>query len=78
MPPLEGGLYCYVLVTLLLGGGCDSSLFIFKFSFIENKVGEIFNDILVYIFHEDFYAKFWDFKNMQNEPNNTHIPNMQL
>ena len=32
-------------------GRCNSSLFIFKFSFVENKVSEVFNGVLMYIFH---------------------------
>ena len=39
-----------------------SSLFIFKFLFVEDKVSQIFNGILVYTFHECFNAGLWDFK----------------
>ena len=52
-------MYCFSPFVL---GRCDSSLFIFKFSFVKNKVGKIFNGILVYIFHEGFDVGLWDFK----------------
>ena len=29
-------------------------LFVFKFPFVEDKVGEVFDDVLVNIFHEGF------------------------
>jgi hypothetical protein len=37
-------------------------LFIIEFSFVENEICEVFNDIMVCIFHEGFYAIFWDFR----------------
>jgi hypothetical protein len=43
-------------------GRCDSSLFFFKFFFVKNKVGEVFNDVLVFIFHEGFDVGLWYFK----------------
>ena len=52
-------MFCFSLPLL---GRCNSSLFMFKFSFVENEVGEVFNGVLVYIFHEAFDAGFWDFK----------------
>lgn len=36
------------------GGRGDGCLFIFEFSFGENKIYEALDDILVHIFHEDF------------------------
>ena len=33
-----------------------------SFLFLMNKVSQIFNGILMYIFHECFYAGLWDFK----------------
>ena len=48
---LGGGLYWFVFSPFCLGR-CDSSLFIFKFSFVENKVSQVFNGDLVYFFHE--------------------------
>ena len=47
--------------TLILGR-CDSGLFIFKFPFVEDKVWEVFNGILVNVFHEVFDTGLWDFK----------------
>ena len=41
-------------------GRCDGSLFIVKFSFVKYKIGEIFNDILMYVFHENFDASLWN------------------
>ena len=58
---LGGGLYWFVFSPFCLGR-CDSSLFIFKFPFVENKVSHVFNDVLVYFFHECFNACLWDFK----------------
>ena len=37
-------------------------LFVIEFSFVENHVCEVFNGILVYVFHEGFYIVFWDFQ----------------
>ena len=37
------------------------TLFVIKFSFIEDKICEVFNGVFVYFLHEDFYVIFWDF-----------------
>ena len=50
------------LHPIALGGGGDSSLLVFKFSFVENKICEVFNGILVNVFHEGFDAGLWDIK----------------
>jgi hypothetical protein len=42
--------------------GCYSSLLVFKFSFVEDKICEVFNGILVNFFHEGFDIGLWDFK----------------
>ena len=39
-------------------GGWDGGLFIF----VEDEVSEVFNGVLVYIFHEGSDGVFWDFK----------------
>ena len=44
---LGGGLYWFVFSPFCLER-CYSSLFIFKFPFVENKVSHVFNDVLVY------------------------------
>ena len=41
------------------GWGRDGCLFVFKFSFIEDQVCEIFDGVLVDISHEDFNDWFW-------------------
>ena len=33
-----------------------------SFSFVWDKICEVFDGILVYYFHEGFYVGFWDFK----------------
>ena len=58
---MGGGLYWFVYSPFCLGR-CDSSLFIFKFPFVEDKVSQIFNGILVYIFQECSNVGLWDFK----------------
>ena len=50
------------MLYAICSGWCDSSLFVFEFSFIKDKVCEIFNDVLVDIFHEGFDVVFWDFE----------------
>ena len=37
-------------------------LFVFQLSFVEHKICEIFDCILVNIMHEGFDGLFWDFK----------------
>ena len=58
---LGGGLYWFVFSPFCLGR-CISSLFICKFPFVDNKVSQVFNGVLVYFFHERFNACLWDFK----------------
>jgi hypothetical protein len=41
-------------------GGCDGVLFVIKFPFVQYQVCEVINGILVYAFHEAFYASLWD------------------
>ena len=41
-------------------GGCDGSLFIVKFPFVQYKIGKLIKGILMYVFHEDFDASLWD------------------
>jgi hypothetical protein len=48
------------MYPILLGRG-DGCLFIFKFSFVEDHVCEVFNGVLVNVFHESFDGYFWDF-----------------
>ena len=57
----RGGLYELVLHTIVLGG-CDGSLFIFEFPFVEDKVCEVCYCVLVNVFHEGFNASLWDFE----------------
>ena len=42
-----------------MSGGCDGGLFVVEFPFVEYKVCVI-NGMLMYSFHEIFYASFWD------------------
>ena len=58
---MRGGLNGLVLHTITLGR-CDSSLIIFKFYFVEDKVCEVFNGVLVNVFHEVLDVGLWDFK----------------
>jgi hypothetical protein len=55
MPLWEVGYISYVFCPFYLGR-CDSSLFIFEFLFVQDKVSYTFNGILVYVFHEIFNA----------------------
>ena len=63
---LGGGLYWFVFSPFCLGM-CDSSLFTLKFPFVENKVSQVFNDVLVYFFYECFNACLWDFKGQDSK-----------
>ena len=58
---MGGGLYWFVFSPFDLGR-CNSCLFVFKFPFVKDKVGYIFNGILVYTFPEGFNVGLWDFK----------------
>ena len=58
---MGGGLYWFVFSPFGLER-CDSSLFIFKFPFVEDKVSHVFNGILVYIFHECFNDGLWNLR----------------
>ena len=61
MPLWEVGFIGLFSIPFYLGR-CDSGLYIFKFPFVKDKVSQIFNGILVYIFHEGFNVELWDFK----------------
>ena len=37
-------------------------LFVFKFPFVEDKVFEVFDGVLVDIFHEGFDGCFWELR----------------
>ena len=37
-------------------------MFIVKFSFVWDKICEVFDGILMYIFHESYNVGFWDSK----------------
>ena len=37
-------------------------LLVVQFSLVQYQVGEIFDGVLVYVFHKVFDARFWDFK----------------
>ena len=60
MPPLGGGLWrCTCYPSLLRRG--YKCLSIVEFSFVNDKVGEIVDGILVYMFHEGLNDGFWEF-----------------
>ena len=40
----------------------DGGLFVIEFFFVQDKVCEVFDGILVDIFHEGFNARLWDLK----------------
>ena len=55
----EVGLFGVQIISIHYGGGWgegggDKCLLIFKFPFVEDKIYEVFDDILVDIFHESF------------------------